>query len=90
MVLIAEGNGSELFDDDFETITSYLPTVSFRIHVRPFFKHVLELELFDSAASFAEDVIDVKAYSRGIFICLAFYVLYMLPLLVITVATEYD
>ena len=89
---LPEANGSELFDDDFETIPGFLPTVSFGIYLRPFFNNMFwNLNSFDSAACFSEDVIDVKAYSRGIFIGFAFcYILYILPLLIITGATDYN
>ena len=82
-----------LFDDDFETAPGLLPLVSFGgILMRPFLNNMFwNLNSFDSAASFAEEVLDIKTtYPNGIFLGLGLcYFLYLIPLLIVTGATNY-
>jgi len=82
-----------LFDDDFETAPGLLPLVSLSgIIIRPFLNNMFwNLNSFDSAASFAEEVLDIKTtYPKGIFLGLGLcYIFYLIPLLIVTGATNY-
>jgi amino acid transporter len=79
--------------DDYQKAPGILPLVSHGVFLRLFLNNMFwNLNSYDSAASFAEEVADVKTtYPRGIFLGLALcYVLYLLPVLVVTGATDYD
>jgi len=82
-----------LFDDDFETAPGLLPLVSFGgILMRPFLNNMFwNLNDYDSAASFAGEVLDIKTtYPNGIFLGLGMvYFIYLIPLLIVTGATNY-
>jgi amino acid transporter len=85
---------SGLFDDDFETAPGFLPLVSFGgIIMRPFLNNMFwNLNSFDCAASFADEVVDVRTtFPNGIFLGLGLcYIFYLIPLLLVTGATEYS
>lgn len=80
-----------LFDDAFETASGPLPLITLGILVRPFLNNMFwNLNSFDAAASFAEEVRDMKTYSNGIFLGLGLcYILYLIPILVVTGVTDY-
>jgi len=86
-------NGTELFDDDFQTSPGPLPLLGLAgILWRPFMNNMFwNLNSFDAAASFAGETTDVKTtYPRGIFIGFTMTVVfYIVPLLVAVGATDY-
>lgn len=85
-------NPSEIIDDDFETSSGPLPLLFYGVLVRPFLNNMFwNLNSFDSAASFACEVVDVhRTYPRGIFVAvLLCFVFYIIPLLVTIGATDY-
>jgi amino acid transporter len=87
-------NGTELFDDDFQTSPGPLPLLGLAgILWRPFLNNMFwNLNSFDSAASFAGETTDVKTtYPRGIYIGLIMTVVfYVVPLMVAVGATDYS
>ncbi|KAK1735799.1 amino acid/polyamine permease family protein [Skeletonema marinoi] len=86
-------DGTDLFDDDFQTSPGPLPLLGFAgILWRPFMNNMFwNLNSFDNAASFAGETTDVKkTYPRGIFIGLIMTVVfYIVPLMVAVGATDY-
>ena len=87
-------DSARLFDDDFESAPGIFPLVTFGgIIIRPFVNNMFwNLNSFDSAASFAEEVLDIKTtYPKGIFLGLGLcYIFYLIPLLIVTGATNYS
>ena len=85
--------GSDLFDDDFQTSPGPLPLLSLGgVLWRPYLNNMFwNLNSFDSAASFAGETSNPSTtYPRGIFIGLIMCVLsYILPVLVAVGATDY-
>jgi amino acid transporter len=85
-------NPTDIIDDDFETSSGPLPLLFYGILLRPFLNNMFwNLNSFDSAASFACEVVDVhRTYPRGIFVAvLLCFVFYIIPLLVAIGATDY-
>lgn len=89
----APEDGSELFDDDFQTSAGPLPLLTVGgILWRPYLNNLFwNLNSFDSAGSFAGETTSVRTtYPRGIFIGLVMCVLsYIIPLMVAVGATDY-
>ena len=87
-------DGTELFDDDFQTSPGPLPLLGLAgILWRPYMNNMFwNLNSFDAAASFAGETTDVKTtYPRGIFLGLAMTVLfYIVPIMVCVGATDYS
>lgn len=87
-------DGTELFDDDFQTGPGPLPFLSLGgIIWRPYLNNLFwNLNSFDNAASFAgETTSPSTTFPRGVFIGLILCVLsYILPLLVAVGATDYN
>ena len=87
-------DGTELFDDDFQTGPGPLPLLSLGgIIWRPYLNNLFwNLNSFDNAASFAgETTSPSTTFPRGVFIGLILCVLsYILPLLVAVGATDYN
>lgn len=87
-------DGSELFDDDFQTSAGPLPLFSLGgVLWRPYLNNLFwNLNSFDSAGSFAGETTSASStYPRGIFIGLIMCVLaYLIPLMVAVGATDYS
>jgi len=87
-------DGTELFDDDFQTSAGPLPLLSLGgILWRPYLNNLFwNLNSFDSAGSFSGETSSPSTtYPRGIFIGLVMCVLaYVLPLLMAVGATDYS
>ncbi|KAL3789441.1 hypothetical protein HJC23_001989 [Cyclotella cryptica] len=87
-------DGSDLFDDSFQTSPGPLPLLSLGgILWRPYLNNLFwNLNSFDAAASFASETADMKTmYPRGIFIGLGMCILfYLVPLMIAVGATDYS
>ncbi|KAL7532549.1 hypothetical protein ACHAXR_004697 [Thalassiosira sp. AJA248-18] len=87
-------DGTELFDDDFQTSAGPLPLLGLGgILWRPYLNNLFwNLNSFDNAGSFAGETTSASTtYPRGIFIAVVMCVLaYILPLLVAVGATDYS
>jgi amino acid transporter len=86
-------DGSELFDDAFQTSPGPLPLLSMAgIMWRPYLNNLFwNLNSFDGAASFAGETTCVRTtYPRGIFVGLVLCIVcYIVPMLVALGATDY-
>ncbi len=79
--------------DNSSLAPGLLPLFYHGVLIRPFVNNMFwNLNSFDAAASFAEEVVDVNTtYPRGIFLGWALcFILYLVPLLVATGATDYE